>query len=470
MQITNDWFFNAQYGKQRSIADIPWMGGSTPELKFDANTTLDAINADGPPNPYLGRMYFDGDWRWDNKRTIYDELRLSTSYDLETEKMGRHRFALALSRSEEKEVKTTSWLALGGNPWGGGNITDSRGNRFIGSDYDNPSNRFVVRNYVEMDDFSTWRVGSWKSAPQTVTTDRYSSDGSSQSYPIVWALMDPATLWNYATNHENESFMAVTQSQFWDDRLVFTFGFRKDDSVVDRAGYRRDPLIGFVPDLSLTTQTPATNDIYPAQDPTEFDTTVRTEGLVFHLNDNFSLVANQATNIGVPDFRRTVYPDGASAPPTKGEGLDYGIDFSFLSNRINGRLVYYETDSKDEILGGNVPAIRFDSMYHALVEHFEETGNTTLFNDLINRRNEINPIINSRFSDTTSNGYELRVTANITSNWRLQMNASKTDRIVANSHNRTVPFLGYMNLPRFCGHEQRSLRENIRHAKNPQKI
>ncbi len=27
-----------------------------------------------------------------------------------------------------------------------------------------------------------------------------------------------------------------------------------------------------------------------------------------------------------------------------------------------------------------------------------------------------------------------------------------------------------LNLPRFCGHEQRSLREDIRHAKNPQTL
>ena len=27
-----------------------------------------------------------------------------------------------------------------------------------------------------------------------------------------------------------------------------------------------------------------------------------------------------------------------------------------------------------------------------------------------------------------------------------------------------------VNLPRFCGHEQRSLREDIRHAKNPQTL
>ena len=29
---------------------------------------------------------------------------------------------------------------------------------------------------------------------------------------------------------------------------------------------------------------------------------------------------------------------------------------------------------------------------------------------------------------------------------------------------------GFVNLPRFCGHEQRSLREIIRHAKNPQNL
>ena len=44
------------------------------------------------------------------------------------------------------------------------------------------------------------------------------------------------------------------------------------------------------------------------------------------------------------------------------------------------------------------------------------------------RRRELRPAVNSKVSDAFSEGYELRATANITPNWRVGLNAAKTDR------------------------------------------
>ena len=76
---------------------------------------------------------------------------------------------------------------------------------------------------------------------------------------------------------------------------------------------------------------------------TNCEATVRTTGAVYHLNQNFSLVANAGSNIGIPDFRRTVFPDGATSPPPDGDGSDFGIDFTLFDNKINGRVVYFQT-------------------------------------------------------------------------------------------------------------------------------
>jgi iron complex outermembrane recepter protein len=430
-----------QFGHQEVDIDVPQIQGSRPELRFDPNTVVDAVNADAAPNPYAGRPYFDGDYRRDKNISEYDEIRVSTSYNLNTDNFGRHRFAIAASEVDEKSRRGNTWLALGGNPDGAGTFTDSYGNRYTNSAYLNADNRVTIRNYFDFENFNTWKAGSWKSLPTSLWTDRY-TPGVQTAYPVVWAEDTPGNI-NYKINQVTESYMAVSQSHFLNNKLVVTLGYRKDDVTIDRPGHYRDPIIGWIPDLNIKPDTPSDNDTIPGAPQTKFNGTVRTTGAVYHIFENFSLVANQASNIGIPDFRRTDYPIGATSPPPDGDGVDFGIDFRGLDNRISGRIVYYETNAVQEVVGGNDPAVRAERMYASLETAFDDAGATSSLDDLLSRRQELRPEVNGRFRDNVSSGYELRLTANITDNWRLQFNASKTDRIVSNSFSQTVPFLGF---------------------------
>jgi len=402
---------------------------------------MDAVDEYSPANPYVGRPYFDGDYRRDKNISKYDEIRVSTSYNLETEKLGSHRFAIAASEVDETSRRGNTWLGLAGNPDQTGTFTDTFGNRYTNANYHNADNRITVRNYFDWEDFSTWKAGSWRNVPSRITTDRF--EGVPTEYKVVWLEQTPGNI-NYKIHQVTDSYMAVSQSHFLDNRLVVTLGYRKDEVVIDRAGHFRDPDIGWVADLDITPDTPSTNDIIPGSPQTQFEGTVRTTGAVYHLFDNFSLVANTGSNIGIPDFRRTVYPDGATSPPPDGEGVDFGVDFTALDNRISGRVVYYETDSIQEVVGGNDPAVRMERMYTSLETVFEDFGADAALNDLLNRRSEIRPEVNGRFRDNISSGYELRLTTNLTDNWRLSLNASKTDRIVSNSFGKTIPFVGFI--------------------------
>lgn len=440
-QITDNWFFNLQFGDQEVRIDIPQIQGSRPELRWDPNTVQDAVDPDAAPNPWVGQPYFDGDYRRDTNRSKYEEIRASTSYNLNTEKFGRHRIAIAASEVDETQRRFNTWLALAGNPDEAGTFTDFYGNRYQNSTYHNADNRVTVRNYFDWEDQSTWRAGSLWSVPETLTTDRF--EGVPTEYRVVHATEPPGNI-NFKIRQITESQMAVSQSHFWNDRLVVTLGYRKDKVHIDRAGHYRDLEngTGWIADLDITPDTPSDENTIPGSPPTEFDGTVRTAGAVFHLFDNLSLVANAASNIGIPDFRRTVYPDGATSPPPQGDGVDFGIDFSALDNRISGRLVYYETDSVQEVVGGNDPAVRMERMYTSLETAFDDFGADAALDDLLSRRAELRPEVNGRFRDNVSSGYELRITANITDNWRLSLNAAKTDRIVSNSFSKTVPFIG----------------------------
>ncbi|MDA0347579.1 MAG: hypothetical protein O3C43_10265 [Verrucomicrobia bacterium] len=439
VQITDNWFFNIQFGKQAADIDVPQIQGSRPKLRWDPNVVQDVVDPYATPNPYVGRPYFDGDYRRDKNISDYEEIRASTSYNIDTGSniFGRHRIAVAASEVDENQRRGNTWLALGGNPAGRGNFLDTQGNTYSNSQYLHADNRVTVRNYFDWDDRSTWKAGSWRNVPSTITTDRF-TPGVQTSYPVIWAEDQPGNI-NFLINQVTESKMAVSQSHFWDDRLVFTFGYRKDDVTIDRAGHFRDPVIGWIPDLDIGVDTPSDDNTIPGAPQTDFSGTVRTSGAVFHLTDNFSLVANTGSNIGIPDFRRTVFPDGSTSPPPSGDGSDFGIDFSMLNNRISGRLVYYETEAIQEVVGGSQASAPMEAIYGAYLDAFEGTAAADA---LLARRAELRPEVNGRFRDNVSDGYELRITANITDNWRLQLNASKTDRIVSNSFSKAIDFLG----------------------------
>ncbi len=450
IQITDNWFFNVQAGHQRADIDVPQLQGTRPEFRADPNTTQ---GVNGPANPYAGQFYFDGDYRRDKNLSRYDEIRISTSYNLDTERVGRHRLAIAASTVEEEQLRGNTWLSLGGNPTGRGNFTDVNGFVHRGVNFLHADNRVTVRNYFDPNDRSTWKAGSWRSVPETIYTDRW-SPGTPQPYPVVWAEANPGNI-NYLINQVTDSMMAVTQSHFLNNKFVLTLGYREDSVEIDRAGHRLDPLIGWLPDLGINPDTPSSQGIAPAAPATNFEATVRTAGAVYHLNDHFSLVANTGSNIGIPDFRRTVFPSGATSPPPDGDGSDFGIDFNLMDNKISGRFVYYETESIQEVVGGSQLSNPLEAVYGAFEDAFTPvvdddgvdipgTGNRAALESLLSRRQELRPEVNGYFRDNVSNGYELRVTANLTENWRLTLNAAKTDRIVSNSYGQGVAFLGLM--------------------------
>lgn len=438
IELPNEWFLNVQFATQEADVETYSLAGPRPELFGDPNTTRGMPVLGFGVNPYAGRMHLDGEWRNDTSLNEFEEIRASLSHRFETKNkwLGSHQIAVSAARTEERQTRHQKEHVLGGNPDGAGTFIDRQGNRYTGSDYGNIDNRIQVRNYIDLKDTSTWRAGGWSELPATLTTDRWTR-GTMTSYPTVFAYSTPGNL-NYMADTTTESALAVTQSYFWDDRFVVTLGYRQDDVNITRYGHQRDDILGWIPNDSITEDSASTNDIIPASPEVDFSGTVRTTGLVFHATNNFSLVANESSNVGVPDFRRTVFPDGLNAAPSDGTGVDFGVAFNFLENRINGRFVYYETESEGQASGGRDGTGQMEAIYD-LYETFL-TG--TALEDLLARRTELRPEVNGKISDNRSTGLELRLTANITRNWRLSLNAAKTDRKVANLYRKSQAHLG----------------------------
>ena len=438
VELTSDWFASVQFAQQTADINTYSLAGPRPELFGDPNRTRGISQLGLGANPYAGRMYLDGEWLNDTSLNDFEEFRASTSKRLEFDNAwwGSHQFALSYSRTLERQERNQKSQGLGGNPDGDGTFVDRQGNRYTRSDYNSADNLIQIRNYLDLNDTRTWRAGGWTEAPASVITDRW-TPGTMTAYPVVFLRNTPGNL-NYMADTTTDSLLAVTQSSFWEDRLVFTVGYRRDEINITRFGHRRDPVTGWVADDSISESTAATNDIIPASPEVDATGNVRTTGLVYHATKNLSLIANESSNIGLPDFRWTVFPDGNNAPPSEGQGRDFGVAFNLFENRLNGRVVYYKTESVNEVSGGT----NGTNQMFAIYDLYETYLTGAALEELLSRRRELRPEVNSKTSDNSAKGFELNLTANLTPNWRLSLNAAKTDRSVTNLYKRSQAHLG----------------------------
>jgi outer membrane receptor for ferric coprogen and ferric-rhodotorulic acid len=395
-QPTRNLMFNLGHNYQETEAEVNLMNGNNPILRGDANRTL---GIGGAANPYAGRLYFDGNWTRDRHYGHSRETRLAASYTLETKWkwLGRHRLASLVSRTDVLDHRANSWLVLAGRPF---NATPS-----------NPNNRVTVRNYLTEGDHGTYRTGDWRKLPKTLTF-------AGRTFETAYANVAAGGADNGGMMQEMDSLLGAVQSFFFDGRLVTTFGYRKDIVENIQLGYSDDPIRGAVVDLDPSKGT-----------VNEMIGQTRTAGLVFHATNWLSVIANKSSNVGIPPLARTVFPEGKLAPLSKGKGEDYGLGFDLLEGKLNARVVYFKGS---EI--GRVTAPVANALAGRNVRVMEAFGSvlvgaglpfTAAAWDELSRA--YTPPVSSISSDFDSEGYEARVTANLTSNWRFVANYSYTD-------------------------------------------
>ena len=395
-QLSKNVFLNLGHNYQRTNVLINLLVNSDPTLRGDPNRTL---GIGGPANPYAGRLYFDGNWNRDIASRIYRESRVSLSYLFEPKArwLGTHRLAGMLSHSTDTNERVNSWLVLAGHPF---NVSPF-----------NTNNRVTVRNYLTEGDYSTYRVGDWRALPKTIT---FLGKSYGTSYGNVPA--DRAT--NGGSIQNTDSRLAVVQSQFLGDRFITTLGYRKDQAKLIQFGVSSDPEIGDVVDRDPAKQTGA---YYPGR--------TLTAGAVYHLFDWVSLLANRSTSVGVPSVGTTIFPDGRLAGGPRGQGTDYGLDFRLLDGRLNAKFVYFTSNEQ----GKTTAAGQFKSRNPRVMDAFAGVlvGPGRPYSesqwDPIYRA--YTPPVTSVQLDLDSTGYEARITANLTANWRLMANYAYNDYV-----------------------------------------
>ena len=409
-QATRNLAFNVAHTSQHSQALVHLMVGTDPTLRGDPNRTL---GVGGPVNPYAGRLYFDGNWRRDVHTGDVHETRLSVSYNLDPKIgwLGKHQLAAMGSQMAQVDSRANSWLAFAGRPYAA-----------LPSD---PNNRITARNYITEGSWATYRVGDWRALPNPIAFD-------GRSYNLVWAN-EAAGANNSGGEQEGKTLLGVVQSRFFKNRLVTTFGYRQDKVDIIELGFYNDPVIGDIVDRdrSKSRTTSATGR-------------TGTAGGVWHVTDWVSLIANHSTNQGVPSFTRKVFPDGNLAPPTKGVGSDYGLSFDLLGGRLNAKVVYFSSTEQGRITtngfaGAAGRNTRVSTAFGGVLVGTDLPYSAATWQPVLSA---LNPPATAASSDSESTGYETRIVANITRNWRFVANYSYTDFIRRNVGAEIVAWYG----------------------------
>ncbi len=411
-RVTDKFFLNFGHNYQRTNLVVQLMVNTSPVLRGDPNRTL---GLGGPANPFVGRLYFDGDWRRDIHYRDYKESRVSFSYVLEPRRawLGRHSIVGLASRNRDFDTRANSWLVLAGRPFS--------------TDPINANNRVTVRNYITEGNYSTYRVGDFRSLPETISF-------GGQNYRTAYGNDVSTGGTNGAAIQETDALLAAVQSHFFRDRVVTTFGFRKDLVTLRQLGYRNDPIVGDVVDPD-----PAKHTV------NDFAGRTQTAGIVWHVIEAVSLLGNRSTNLGIPQFNRTVFPDGRLAGAPSGRGEDYGVGLDLLGGRLNAKLVRF-TSSERGATGAFIATAAFTNRNQRVMDAFggvlAGAGLPFTAAQWQDIRRAYTPGVSGALSDFESSGYEARVTANLTRNWRLVLNYSYTDSARANLYDEAIAWYG----------------------------
>lgn len=407
-QLNRDFAFEASVNRVVSDTLISAaLNGLTEYLYADPNRQL----PNGAPNPNVGLPYVESFLGVLPNRLAKNTGRLMVSYELDATRaawaplrmLGRHRVAAmgetVSSGTWSSNHRSMNLTPLPGDP---GSIMD-------------PVNTLVFRHYL---DPSRGAVG--------VGIDglRYPVVFAGDSLPPrspggVTVGMVPA-IGGTAIKSVLRTQLIATQSRFWRDRLIVTFGFRDDRQATYR-GTQSD----FAPFVDG-------RGIFP--DPRRFDAglwfprsrqdvsgSTHTRGAVFHATPWLSFSYNTANSLQPNSSIRDVW--GKLLPPVEGEGQDYGAKFSLAGGRLVADLVYYRNFSRNRPDASVIRGTHgdFAAMYEiwATVAALEKDPKYL---------QEPYSVSGSIWQDTntgTSDGVEATITANPSPQWRVMFNASR---------------------------------------------
>ena len=405
-RVTRDFHLEAMYLHNviRNSARNFVLATNMGELAGDPNLTTPSLDGGTVTNPFAGRLYMETNWAPEDFAATNDTARLTATHEVRLGRWaGRHRLAGLLEHAVQDRLRAVRREIL----------VDETGTPVGNPSPENANNFLWRRHYATAGDFSTYHFGDYDTpfAPRTFGGHTYAPRN-----------IQIATNQTEATT---KTWMFASQSFFLKDRLVLTYGYRRD--AVTRDDYTQARLAATDPRVLA-------RERLAGEFANVFDVTrreagnTRTLGAVAHLTRRASLFFNDSSNFGNTRFGVTILPK-VIPPPARGQGRDFGLMLDPLGdNRLFLRITRFEsTQIGDASLtpSGTTGDHYVSQPVIRIFNYLESRG-------LVDRATADAERAKSQFSsftiDTASRGYEAELVANITRQWTARFAYSFTNR------------------------------------------
>ncbi|MCH6259137.1 TonB-dependent receptor plug domain-containing protein [Puniceicoccaceae bacterium K14] len=426
-----------------------------------------------------------GDYSWFINNHTY---RASLGYKLDTERWGTHRFNLAVNQQEKssKRVSDIEIVDVRTAYERGVNLSLYD---LDGTNLTNARNRVWRRHYYEAGedgypvDDSEISVGAFFDPVSLLVED---GDGNELLLGSTWVPQGSGHRREVNNATEGSSFTMV--NKWFKNRLTTTVGFRNTDVetriygglranaqiIKDDDGnivYNEDGSIALLDEaareyiyLDPFTGEPVSNNASywfqssTATDEKDSSATNRTLGVVYKATDWMSFVYNESNNRSDPSIFREVIP-GVVAPSGDGTGMDLGVRLNLFDKKVSINMNYFENERENSFVSASVAENLLEphrTVWNAFadvqdgVEYYLTDDNGELIlddgeNPILDEDRTNSPLAesdpryisldeqeernvtggNQTLIDKKSTGYDIRIIANPTKNWRLSFNFSE---------------------------------------------
>jgi iron complex outermembrane receptor protein len=352
----------------------------------------------GETNPNAGRPYIETtvSRRFRDSRT--DAARGMLAYRYDAGRWGKHTLAGAFETNFYKEafIIVSEYITSPNAP-----------DPSLPESGQNAVNR---RTYVDLNG-PVSRIRYAELAQQPIRGLREQVTG--RVYESGWVPLNANTRLN---SNEGTTATWMLQSSFWRERLHTIVGGSRDrrDDYFSTQGRR--PVPGFTQGIryAIRSHTPD----FTSASGLSFSG-------VFHATPWLALTYSKAQNSALPPVALVDAPKGGGlrTPTPKGRSQDVGFKLDVLKQRLFLTATYFETKSQKEYAATSATTAAINIIWDGLESAGVLRANNIALGD-------VRGLATGETSDGRTSGYEVELTANLTSTWRTYANFSdeKTER------------------------------------------
>jgi outer membrane receptor protein involved in Fe transport len=388
-RITDDLYLNAGYFRQnyRSLASYTVAQLNVATLFVDTTKYL----PNGQPNPFVGKTYVeDSDPDQGLSTQDHNHYRLMLAYTPDftkntgwTKWLGHHQILGLWSKQDSMTSFTRRRLEYVDSTTTDGKI------RYMANQNNNTDGTATGWNRQTTSIRRAFYLAGPNDASGTVTTSSGEWNNNLQSGDITvydyatggFKTVNMTMLYNdfdASTGRNQRSVKSISAGMtnyFWKDRLITTFGARKDDYKA-RATSNGQILNedGTVKAAAMTNPQKWVNGVYqtetvfnrwnrwdrlsgntstmggvfkPFRNWHDIDSRANSGSLAWEFVRDFGISFNKSDNFNPPEAAQ-VDGFGKPLPKPTGEGKDYGFQFTILQDKLFARIAWFEATNENE--------------------------------------------------------------------------------------------------------------------------